>query len=129
MSADRTRRILVVDDEPAVRAMVARALREEGYEVVGVGDGQAGLTAAETADVSYDLVVTNSYMPHLSGEQLIAELRRLYPGLPILHLDDLSRPSELPDDIPNLTKPFSLDRLIQAVRGLLGEQGTPHGAA
>jgi DNA-binding response OmpR family regulator len=93
MSADRTPRILVVDDEPMVRAIVERALREEGYEVVGVGDGQAGLTAAETANVSYDLVVTNSYMPRLSGDELIAELRAHYPGLPILHLDDLGRPA------------------------------------
>jgi DNA-binding response OmpR family regulator len=121
MSADRTRRILVVDDEPMVRAIIERALGEEGYEVVGVGDGQAGLTAAETANASFDLVVTNSYMPHLSGEQLIAQLRRLYPGLPILHLDDLGhRVAGLPDDIPNLTKPFSLDRLVQAVSDLLG---------
>jgi CheY-like chemotaxis protein len=39
MSADRTRRILEVDDEPMVRAIIERALGEEGYEVVGVGDG------------------------------------------------------------------------------------------
>jgi hypothetical protein len=68
-------------------------------------------------------------MPRLSGEQLIAELRRLYPGLPILHLDDLAHPAGLPRDVPNLIKPFSLDRLIQAVRDLLGGQDMPHQVA
>jgi DNA-binding response OmpR family regulator len=47
----RPPRIWVVDDEPAVRALVMRALREAGYEVVAVWDGEAGLIAAKSAGV------------------------------------------------------------------------------
>ena len=116
-------RVLVVDDEPAIRDLLIRALGEAGYEVVAVRDGEAGLTAAKTAEQPYDLVVTNSYMPGLSGEQLIGHLRRLYPGLPILHLDDLGRPiGPNATSVPTLYKPFSIDGLLEAVGLALSEQ-------
>src|SRR5690242_4388442 len=99
MRADRALRILLVDDEPSVRGVLTCALRESGYDVVAVSDGLAGLDAARIAAEPYDLVITNSCMPHLTGEQLIAHLRELFPTLPILHLEDLSReqnPQALP---------------------------------
>jgi len=121
MPTERKARILVVDDEPSVRHMLERVLGAEGYEVVGMEDGAAGLTAASTAKGSFDLVITNNHMPHLSGEQLVDELRRRFPGLPILHLDDLSRPigAKLPRDVPSIPKPFNIDRLLTAVTYLL----------
>jgi DNA-binding response OmpR family regulator len=121
VAADRALRILLVDDEPSVRGVLARALREAGYDVVAVTDGQAGLDAARIAAEPYALVITNSYMPHLTGEQLITQLRQLFPTLPILHLDDLSReqnPQALP--VPTLYKPFSIESLLSEVRRLLG---------
>jgi DNA-binding response OmpR family regulator len=68
MSTDGASRILLVHDEPAVRTLLTRALRQESYQVLSVTDGQAGLNAAKTADGPYDLVITNSYLPHLTGE-------------------------------------------------------------
>jgi CheY-like chemotaxis protein len=118
MSPNRAPRILVVEDEPAVRRLVARALQEEGYEVVAVSDGQAGLDAVSRADALYDLVVTNNHMPRMGGAELIAELRSRFPGLPILHVDDLSQPlsAALPPDVPTLYKPFRIERLLEVVR-------------
>src|SRR5688572_22765683 len=84
-------RILVVDDEPMVRALIARALTDEGYEVVAVADGHAALDAARAAEVEFDLIVTNNYMPGLSGPELIARVRQDFPNLPILHINDISR--------------------------------------
>jgi CheY-like chemotaxis protein len=52
-------RILVVNDEPMVRALINRVLADEGYEVVSVADGQAALDAVRGAEVPFDLVVTN----------------------------------------------------------------------
>jgi DNA-binding response OmpR family regulator len=113
----------VVDDEAGVRNLIVRALQDEGHEVVAVTDGQAGLNAATSANLTYDLVVTNSYMPHLSGEQLIGELRSLFPGLPILHLDDLSRhQGPNASQVPTLFKPFRLNALLEHVQSLLGRQ-------
>src|SRR3712207_7928556 len=107
MRAERSRRILVVDDEPAVRRLIERALEPEGYEVVAVADGQAGLTAAKTAGADFDLVVTNTFLPNVSGPDLIRELQRLYPGLPVLHLEDLSREpdGEVVEGVPTLFQP------------------------
>ena len=115
-------RILVVDDEPMVRALIARALTDEGYEVVAVANGRAALDAARGAKAEFDLIVTNNYMPGLNGAELIARVRQDFPSLPILHIDDISRKrleQTLPDDVPTVYKPFSVAQLRDAVRKLL----------
>jgi two-component system, cell cycle sensor histidine kinase and response regulator CckA len=115
-------RILVVDDEPMVRALIARVLTDAGYEVVAVANGKAALDAARGAEVGFDLVVTNNYMPGLNGAELIARVRHDFPSLPILHIDDISRKrldEGLPDDVPTVYKPFSVATLRLAVQRLL----------
>ena len=115
-------RILVVDDEPMVRALIARVLSDAGYEVVAVANGQAALDAARGAEVGFDLVVTNNYMPGLNGAELIGRVRQDFPTLPILHIDDISRKrldEGLPDDVPTVYKPFSVATLREAVQRLL----------
>ena len=105
-----------MDDEPAVRDLLVRGLDMVGYEVVAVADGEAGLNAAKAAGTPYDLVITNSYMPTMSGEELIGRLRAIFPEQPILHLDDLARPSgPNAQQVPTLHKPFSIDALLEAV--------------
>ena len=116
-------RVLVVDDEPAIRDLLVRALGMAGYDVVAVADGEAGLVAARNAELPYDLVVTNSYMPSLSGEELIGQLRNLYPGLPILHLQNLAHPiGPNASSVPTLYQPFSIDALLEAVARCLEER-------
>ena len=115
-------RILVVDDEPMVRALIVRALTDEGYEVVAVTNGPAALNAAQGAEVGFDLIVTNSYMQGLTGPKLIARVRQDFPNLPILHIDDVARRGRLgryPSDIPTIYKPFSVMTLRDTVRKLL----------
>jgi DNA-binding response OmpR family regulator len=121
MATVRPARILIVDDEDQIRALLERALREKGYEIVAVGDGAAGLEAVLTAQEPYDLVVTNNCMPGMEGEELIARIREARPSLPMLHLDDMSGPHQLklPPDVPNVTKPFSLDTLVSRIEELL----------
>jgi CheY-like chemotaxis protein len=115
-------RILVVDDEPMVRALITRVLGDEGYEVVAVANGRAALDAARGAEVRFDLIVTNNYMPGLDGAELVARVRQDFPTLPILHIDDISRrraAQSLPHDVPTVYKPFSIATLREAVRKLL----------
>jgi CheY-like chemotaxis protein len=115
-------RILVVDDEPMVRALIARALTDEGYEVVAVANGKAALDAAQGAEAEFDLIITNNYMPGLNGAELIARVREDFPILPILHIDDITRRGgipPLPADIPTIYKPFSIAALRTAVAELL----------
>lgn len=115
-------RILVVDDEPMVRALIARALTDEGYEVVAVANGQAALDAARSAEIDFDLIITNNYMPGLSGPELVAQVRKDFPDLPVLHIADISQrraAESLPGDVPTVYKPFRVAALQERVRELL----------
>ena len=117
-------RILVVDDEPMVRALITRVLSDEGYQVVAVANGSAALEVARESNGGFDLIVTNNYMPGLTGAELIARVREDFPTLPILHIDDISRKrvdKGLPEDVPTVYKPFSVATLRAAVRRLLAD--------
>jgi DNA-binding response OmpR family regulator len=123
MKPDSRARILVVEDEEALRGLVVRSLQGAGYEAVAVNDGLAALDACKTANTPYDLVITNNRMPHLSGEEVIAQLRVACPGLPIIHIDDRSTSFTLPNDVPNLSKPFPLETLLELVDTELRRSG------
>jgi DNA-binding response OmpR family regulator len=113
-------RILLLDDEPAILTLVSRVLKAGGYHVDTLTDP---LTALEVIrEGRYALVITNSVMQGPAGAKLVARLRRLYRTLPLLHLDDQSHPEvpEFPSDVPTLSKPFTSDALLEAVRGLVG---------
>jgi two-component system response regulator MprA len=119
--ADRPARILVLDDEPAVRALLVRVLQEEGHQVVAFEDGRAGLDAA--AGGPYDLLITNNHAPHLTGDQVLERLTRRFPGLPILHLDTLSHAAEPATSRgPMLFQPFSIDALLLEVQRLVRQR-------
>ena len=115
-----TARILVIDDEAMVRALIVRALREEGYRVIAATGGEDALDLA--LDTPVDLVVTNSWLRDMSGVEAIAQLRKHFPDIPILHIDDLPRGKRsssgesMPEDVPVLYKPFSITALKAAVR-------------
>lgn len=121
MPAQRTARILVVDDDESVRMLLARALRLEGYEVVAVGCGAGGIYAAQAA-APYDLVVTNWHVDPLRGEH-IEQMWAGGSGAPLLHLDELSWRdlAELPNDRPTLYQPFSMDALLRRVEERLAK--------
>jgi CheY-like chemotaxis protein len=119
------RRILVADDEVALRTLIARGFRERGYEVVEVADGRSALETARSATIRFDLVVTNGYMPHLDGPQLAARLRELDPTLPIIHVSGShgSRREALPSEIPTIFKPFSMWDLLAEAEQLIQARG------
>jgi DNA-binding response OmpR family regulator len=104
-----------------VRALVSRALTDDGYQVTATHDGQAALEMAQRAEPKFDLIVTNTWIPSLSGSELIARLRQDFPKVPILHIDDLTRheSGESRHDVATLYKPFSIRALREAVRNLL----------
>jgi CheY-like chemotaxis protein len=119
------RRILVVDDEVALRSLVSRGFRERGYEVVEVADGLSALDAARSTSIPFSLVVTNHRMPHLDGPTLAACLRELDPTLPIIHISGShgTRNATLPPDVPTLFKPFSIWDLLDEAEKLMEQRG------
>ena len=112
-------RILVIEDETRIQSFLARGLEAEGYTVVASGDGREGLALATAA--RWDLVVLDLLLPGLSGLQVLRELQRARPRLPVVVLSARSdlqtklRGFELgaTDYVP---KPFSLDELLARIR-------------
>ncbi len=114
-------RILVVDDEAAIRDAVGYALRSDGFDVDLVGDGEAGLNAA--LEHPYDVVVLDLMLPKMSGTEVCRRLRS-ESAVPIVMLTakggELDRVLGLEigaDDY--VTKPFSMAELIGRIRAII----------
>jgi DNA-binding response OmpR family regulator len=112
------RRILLVEDEVAVRSIAARALRAKEYEVIEAADGLQAWALAKQS--RFDLLITDSKMPHLSGTQLTVLVRELHPSIPILRIcgSHSFGPEEL--GVRTLFKPFTIDELTRLVGSMLG---------
>jgi CheY-like chemotaxis protein len=114
----------VVDDEPDVRAVIARTLREEGYRVLEAGTADEALAVAARDAATLDLLVTDLVMPHMSGGALAKQVRQLRPELGVLftsgHADDVMRQRGLLEEGQSfLQKPYSPETLAIHVRRLL----------
>jgi len=106
-------RILIVDDDAAVRGVTVECLREIGYTVMVADSGRAALTLLEGED-RCDLVVMDEVMPGLSGQDTVRIARRARPELKVLFLSGYAGCGELGDDIW-LQKPFKTRTLAKAV--------------
>ncbi|MFJ3584653.1 response regulator transcription factor [Streptomyces sp. NPDC090127] len=120
--AGKPTRILVVDDEPEVRAAVADGLAVEGYAVREAADGLAALS--EVAAWQPDALVLDVMMPVLDGLAVCRRLRALGDRTPVIVLTALGSVSERVDGLDAgaddyLVKPFALDELTARVRALL----------
>src|SRR5580658_1860298 len=115
-------RIVVVEDEPAIRRGVSDALRLSGYEVTEAPDGMAGLHEAAAAGV--DLVLLDIMLPKRDGLEVLSELRRSNPTRPVILLtargseDDRVRGLKMGAD-DYVVKPFSAKELIARVEAIL----------
>jgi two-component system cell cycle sensor histidine kinase/response regulator CckA len=88
-------RILVVEDEDPVRAVVMRTLQAEGYEVLGARDGREALKVLEEVGGAISMVITDIVMPGMGGGQLVRELTGRYPSISIIWMSGHPRESEL----------------------------------
>jgi two-component system, OmpR family, response regulator MprA len=116
-------RILVVDDERAVRESLRRALELEGYDVELAADGREALDRLE-ADPEPDAVVLDVLMPVLDGLEVCTRLRRSGSRLPVLMLTARAEVENRVEGLDAgaddyLTKPFALEELLARLRALL----------
>ena len=112
-------RILVVEDNQAVRRFSATALSDSGYQVDSAEDGAAAWDAIQTQH--YDLVITDNKMPGLSGVELIERLHSMRVGVPVI-LASAIAPTDLKHDLQPvvvLKKPFAMNELLNAVERVL----------
>ena len=116
--------VLVAEDEPAVRAILARALREYGYTVLEARDGAQALDLAQGAPAPPDIVVADVVMPGMAGKPLAEEVERRWPGTPVLFTSgytgaDAVGRGLLEEGREFLQKPIEPDTLARYVRRIL----------
>jgi len=104
--------VLVVDDEPLIRDLLAEWLVEEGYRVHCAADGQEALDLVE-AEIP-DVIVTDIKMPRVHGLQLVERLRNAGHATPIVVISTWTPPCGLPG-VRYVPKPFDLDHITAAV--------------
>src|SRR5947209_19357286 len=115
-------RVVVVEDEPAIRRGVVDALRATGYQVTEAADGAKGLE--EAVRLGIDLVLLDLLLPKRDGLDVLAEVRKVRPTLPVIILtargteDDRVRGLKMGAD-DYVVKPFSARELLARVEAVL----------
>ena len=122
-------RILLVDDEKALRKLGKRVLSAAGYRVLEASDGAMALRVAAEEVGEIDLVLTDVEMPTLGGRGMVDELHELSPGLRVLFMSGYTDNEILRRGIRTsatdfLQKPFTAESLCAAVRAVLNKPST-----
>jgi len=125
-------RILVIDDQSDVRAMISIVLRVNQFEIVEAASGVAGLKEFEES--KFDLAIVDIFLQGASGIDVIRSMRERIPDLPIVAisgmatLDFVYSSPELAD-VVCLQKPFRPHELVRAIEVALGRSWTSIAAA
>jgi CheY-like chemotaxis protein len=121
--APNTRRVLVVEDEPSVRSLIANVLLGAHYLVAVARDGLDALRVVEAENERFDLIVTDIVMPNLSGVGLALRLSERGIASRVLFISGYSdhAPSELATMGGVLEKPFTPAQLLDSVRAALDD--------
>ena len=121
-------RILLVEDEDAVRRTTARILTERGYKVIDADSGDAALAAFERASMPFDILLTDVVMPgQLQGPALAKELSRRAPDLGVIFMSGYANEAAVhgnglrPDDL-YLMKPVQRRELLSVIEALLARR-------
>lgn len=120
------RRILIVDDEKSVAALLARSLRLSGYDCSEAYSGASALQSlndASTASTPFDCVITDLTMPDMRGTELSQQIHKRFPNLPVILCSGYSESGadigESSSIAAFLQKPFNLKRLAQVLGSVL----------
>ncbi|MGJ5814126.1 ATP-binding protein [Paludibaculum fermentans] len=111
-------RILLVEDEQAVREFLATALERSGFHVQPAASGAAALELF--AGRPFDLVLTDVVMPHMTGVEMVARMRAVQPEIPVLFMSGYSHETRV-EALPGrfIPKPFTIDALIDEMRAAI----------
>ena len=117
--------ILIVDDEPEVRALARDMLKAEGYTTLDTGDPTLALRIARTEPQPIHLLLTDVVMPVMNGRELVEQMRTIRPEMKILYMSAYSTETvedygiQITPGEPFVMKPFTMERLVSAVRAVL----------
>ncbi|HSJ59332.1 MAG TPA: GAF domain-containing protein [Anaerolineae bacterium] len=120
--------VLVVEDDEAVRTLATRVLQSYGCKVLQASNGVDALRLGREYDGRIDLLVTDVVMPLMDGKRLADDLQAMRPEMAVLFMSGYADnvvldPEALPADAAFLSKPFTVEELIQKVRSLLTSRG------
>jgi CheY-like chemotaxis protein len=117
---DRKRRILCVDDEPAVLRVLAQVLQRAGHVVTTVASSPEALRIVQARPAEFDLVITDQTMPELTGLELAARVCEVRRDIPIILLSAYAETDWVKSATPNvrsfLRKPFDALELARAIQ-------------
>lgn len=121
-------RILIIDDDAAVRTTVRHLLERAGYQIIEAGDGREGSRMLD----GVDLVITDLLMPEVDGVDLLGMIRREGHTLPVIAMSGGGKvDSKSYLDVAKalgafatIAKPFELDHLLATVRDALASRGS-----
>ena len=121
-------RVLVVEDETQVREVAERFLRRAGYDVLTASDAESAL-ASLSANGPVDLVLTDSAMPGMRGEDLATQIGDAQPGLAVILMSGYADPARPPSKAVTafIQKPFTMRALLVEVRRALRGSGSDGG--
>ncbi len=119
--------VLVVEDEPIVRGLIAEELKELGYQAIEAADGPEGLAVLQSK-TRIDLMVTDIGLPGLNGRQIADAGRELRPDLKILFMTGYAENAALASGflepgMEMITKPFAMEALATRMRGMIEGEG------
>ena len=128
MPRELTRTLLLIDDEPAQRRLVAAIGARAGWRLVAVADAEAAMTALDGSQ-PIDAVLIDQWSPDPDGGALVAEIRRDHPSLPILMLTALSSVAVAVDAMRAgasdfLVKPIAPDKLLAALDAVVAKSSS-----
>ena len=117
----------MVEDEAAVRVLVASVLTDLGYKLIEAMNGREALQMAEAYEGEIDLLLTDLVMPQMGGKELAEQLQLLYPQLKIIFVsgysdDAFTNGGKLEPNLNFMQKPFSPGHLARKVRAVLDRQ-------
>src|SRR5690606_24814478 len=118
-------RVLLVDDDPEVRAVTAAYLGEMGHRVVEAADGASALDILR-ADAQFDLLIADFAMPGITGLELAERAREFRQDLGILLVTGYADPDRMPEGHLVLHKPFSRSELGRKVMEAARKAGAGH---
>jgi CheY-like chemotaxis protein len=119
--------ILIIDDDPSILLLFSQFLESAGYSVASAPDGTEGLRSVKAEKP--DLIITDIMMPEMDGLELLMEIKRNHPGIPVIAISGgmKIRPISFLPQAKKLgarhifQKPVALAELLQAVQELLSE--------
>ncbi len=129
VQARKSATVLVVEDEPALRALVGRILKAAGYKIIEAGSATQAREALEAASASPDLLLADVVLRGSEGGRALAgELQERFPGMGVIFMSGYSKDSmvhsgRLGQDMELLEKPFTAEAMLQRVREVLSNAG------